>query len=176
MNDADRLARIRDTPWISELLARLFDFDIARSVAGPLHDVQLPGGEPLEMIAGDAGGGAFLRTDTGAVVYAGSEGEGGLVAYTLRDAMALIVGLPSLHDALAKPLDEELLTWILEADLFIRDDWPELDEQRARLREALDLPRAEQLLEQLHEAAADEAYRPHSVYGPYEPMLASLRG
>lgn len=51
------------------------------------------------------------------------------------------------------------------------DSDPSLDEARARVREALDLPPADDLLAALHSAAADDAYRPISEHGRYEPML-----
>ncbi|MDI1465898.1 hypothetical protein QEZ54_33485 [Catellatospora sp. KI3] len=171
----DVLARIEATPWLAELLARRFDFDLART--DPAEPVHLAGGEPLTPIAGDASGGTFLRTPSGAVVYAGSEGEGGLIAHDLRDALALVVGLPSLHDALAVPFGEELLRSLAEADEEIRQDdahdpgGQTLDEARALARQALDLPPADGLLAALHAAAADEAYRPISEHGPYDPML-----
>ncbi|MBV1853119.1 hypothetical protein [Catellatospora tritici] len=170
----DLLARIHATPGLAELLAWRFDFDLTRTDS--VEQVHLAGGEPLTPIAGDASGGTFLLTPSGAVVYAGSEGEGGLVAHSLRDALALRVGLPSLHDALALPLGDELLRSLAEADDFIREDdamdpdGQTLDEARAHARQALDLPHADGLLAALHAAAADEAYRPISEHGPYEPM------
>ncbi|WP_155357319.1 hypothetical protein [Acrocarpospora macrocephala] len=173
----DILAQIRATPWLAELLAR-FEFDLTRD--DPVEQVHLASGEALTPIAGDGAGGTFLLTLSGAVVYAGSEGEGGLIAFDLRDALALVVGLPSLHDALARPLGDELRGWLAKIDegtrrddAFRGPDWLGLDEARARLREALGLPLADGLLAGLHAAAADDAYRPISEDGPYEPMLRS---
>lgn len=179
MRDVDLLKLIQETPWIADLLAR-FDFDLARVVNGPVEPVHLANGEPLEMIAGDASGGAFMLTGTDGemrpVVYVGSEGEGGLIATGLRDALALVVGLSSLHDAVAIPLADNagvlLRTGLAQADDEIRQDWPELDADRARLREALDLPTADSLLESLQAAAADDDYRPVNDNGDeYESML-----
>src|SRR5690348_3800203 len=82
----DLLAQIRATPWLADLLASQFDFDLTRD--DPVEPVHLAGGERLDPIAGDASGGTFLCTPSGAVVYAGSEGEGGLIASNLRDALA----------------------------------------------------------------------------------------
>src|SRR3954452_20953896 len=142
MSDTDLLDLIRDTPSIAELLAQ-FDFDIARTVNGPPEPVHLAGGQPLEMVAGDAAGGAYLLVGTGPerpVLYVGSEGEGGLVAASLRNVLALIASLPSLHDATAQPFGDDggaaLRAWLAECDEEIREDWPELDEDRRRLREA----------------------------------------
>lgn len=110
------------------------------------------------------------------MVYVGSEGEGGLIATSLREALGLVVGLSSLHDAPAKPFGDDgggwLRAWLAEADDEIREDWPELDAERQRLREALDLPTVDGLLEMLHRAAADENYRPINDAGDrYRSML-----
>ncbi|WP_258545197.1 hypothetical protein [Micromonospora provocatoris] len=109
------------------------------------------------------------------VVYVGPEGEGGLVGMSIRDAPALVVGLPSLYDATAKPVGDDgskLREWLAQADHDIRDDWPQLDMERDRLRKALDLPPADELLAALHAAAADERYRLISDAGQrYRSML-----
>jgi len=178
MHMADLLAQIRATPWLADLLTTHFDFDLTQTK--PIEQVHLASGEPLTPIAGDAAGGTYLLTPSGAVVYAGSEGEGGLVALNLRDALALRVGLPSLHDALAGPLGDDLRVWLAEADEEICEDdvlcgpgWMGLDEARARARHALGLPPTDGLLAGLHAAAADDAYRPIGEYGPYRSMLRS---
>jgi hypothetical protein len=170
----DLLAQIMATPWLAALLADRFDFDVTR--LDPVEPVRLADGDPLEPVAGDASGGTFLRTAAGAIVYAGSEGEGGLIASNLRDALALVVGLPSLHDALARPYDDDLRAYLARCDDEIRHDdtlqgRPALDGDRARVRDALDLPPADELLAGLHAAALDETYRPISEHGSYEPML-----
>ena len=170
----DLLAQIRATPWLAALLASRFDFDLTR--VDPVEPVHLASGDALEPIAGDASGGTFLRTPAGAVVYAGSEGVGGLIASNLREALALVVGLPSLHDALARPYDDGLRAYLARCDDEIRRDdealgRPTLDDARARVRDALDLPPAEDVLAGLHAGAVDETYRPISEHGPYDPML-----
>jgi hypothetical protein len=166
-SDASLLGLIRDTPWIAELL-REFDFDLERPL-GPVEEVHLEGGEPLEVFAGDASGGAFMLVgsdDPHPVVYLDSEGSGGLIATGLRDALALVVGLSSIHDATARPVGDELRRWLAKADDEIREDWPDLDADRQRLREALDLPAADdRLLESFHRAAADERFRPINAEG-----------
>ncbi len=165
----DLLAQIEATPWLADLLAVQFDFDLTR--LDPIEQVHLASGDPLTPIAGDAAGGTFFRTPSGAVVYADSEGSGGLIAPNLRDALALVVGLSSLHDAFSRPLDDGLRAWLAQCDDEIRQEDASLDEARARVREALDLPPADDLLAALHAAAADDTYRPISEHGPYEPML-----
>ncbi|MFL6074263.1 MAG: hypothetical protein ACJ73S_12770 [Mycobacteriales bacterium] len=178
MSDTDLLDRIRTTPALAELL-RQFDFDIARVANGPAEPIHLAGGQPLEMVAGDASGGAYMLVGAGddrPVLYASSEGQGGLIATSLRDALTLIAGLPSLHDAMTQPFGDDggaaLRASLAECDEELREDWPELDEDRRRLREGLDLPPVDGLLEALHRAAADEDYRPISDAGDrYESML-----
>ncbi|GAA1829998.1 hypothetical protein GCM10009682_55970 [Luedemannella flava] len=178
INDEKLLARIRSTPWIAELLV-LFDFDIARVADGPVEEVRLETGEPLEMVAGDGTGGAFMLVGSGPtrpVVYVGSEGEGGLIATNFADALALVVGLSNIHDATAMPIGADggaaLRAWLAKTDDELREYWPTLDEDRVRAREVLGLREADgPLLEALHAAAADERYRPISEYGPYESML-----
>lgn len=179
MNDRELLDLIEGTPWIATLLGR-FDFDLYRRDYGPVEPVTLASGEPLEMIAGDGGGGAFLLAGSGPqrpMVYVGSEGEGGLVATRLRDGLALIIGVSSLHDATAFPVDEDggrkLRDWLATADAEIRKDWPELDTARTQLRTALNLRQVDDaLLRSLHEAAADLRYRPFNEEGlPYRSML-----
>ena len=179
MDDDDLLRRIRETRWIADLLVD-FDFDLDRAANGPVEPVHLPDGGALEMIAGDAAGGAFLLAEPvegrRPVVYAGSEGSGGLIAAGLREALALVVGLSSIHDATTVRMDgdegQQLRELLAQADAEIRDDWPNLDADRARLREALDLPEADDLLEPLHTAAANDKYRPVSDRGDtYDSML-----
>jgi hypothetical protein len=171
----DLLETIRATQWLAELLTDQFGFDLTRT--DPMEAVHLPGGGVLTPIAGDDAGGTFLLAAGGAVVYAGAYGEGGLIASTLREALGLIVGLPSLQDALARPLGDGLRSWLEECDEEIRrewaargDGWLPLDEARVRVREALDLPEAAGLVTGLHAAGADEAFRPVSEHGVYRPM------
>ncbi|MGY4643441.1 hypothetical protein [Cellulomonas sp. URHB0016] len=166
----DLLARIRESAALAEQLAVHFDFDVTR--LDPVEDVRLGNGDRLIPIAGDASGGTYLTTPSGAVVYAGSEGEGGLVAHSLRDALALVVGLPSLHDALSRPLDEDLPQWLRSCDDEIREDFPELDATRAEVREALGLPPVDTLVAALHASATDDSFRPISEHGPYDSMVA----
>jgi hypothetical protein len=174
--DIALLDLVRRTGWIADML-REFDFDVDRVTNGPL--VHLADREPLETIATDAAQGAFMlvgSTSPRPVLYVGSEFAGGLIATSLRDALALVVGLPSLHDATAREFGDDggmaLRAWLAECDAEAREDWPNLDADRSRLREALGLPSADGLLEALHTAAADERFRPISVDGTrYNSML-----
>lgn len=84
--------------------------------------------------------------------------------------------MSSLHNAVMWPFGddggERLRSWLSAADNEIRADWPELDQVRAQLAQALDLPSADSLLEAFHTWAADERYRPVTDRGDvYETML-----
>jgi hypothetical protein len=179
MQDGVLLRSIRESPWLAQLLAR-FDFDIEGIEHGPVEPVHLASGEALEMVGRDASGGAFMLAgpdaDQRPVVYIGSEGEGGLIARSVQEAIALIVGLPSLHDATRYPYavdgGRRLRAWIASCDDDVREDWPELDADRARVRDMLDLPASDGLLEAFHAALADDRYRPVSDHGEtYTSML-----
>lgn len=178
---------IANTPWLNAALID-FDFDIERCANGPAEPVHLADGRPLTMFAGDASGGAFLFAgETGEgdedgedrpVVYAGSEGSGGLIAMGAREAVAVVVHLPSLHDALAAPLDDgsRLRDLLERAEREIREHRPDLADVRARVAAALDLPPADGLLERLHAAALDERYVVVSDEGNrYDPLASWLR-
>lgn len=167
------LEQIRQDPRLAEQLAVHFDFDVTS--LDPVEEVWLADGVRLTPIAGDSAGGTFLQTPSGAVVYAGSEGEGGLIAHTLRDALGLVVGLPSLHDALSRPLGDDLTAWLASCDDEIREDFPELDATRTEVREALDLPAVDTLVAALHAAAADVSFRPIGEHGPYDSMATGDR-
>ncbi|WP_117208231.1 hypothetical protein [Allorhizocola rhizosphaerae] len=178
VRDTEILELIHNTPWIAHSLAQ-FDFETARVENGPPEPVRLASGEPMEMVAGDAAGGAFMlvgKADPWPVVYVGSEGEGGLIAHSLRDALALVVGLSSIHDAMCFPAGEaggaRLREWLERADAELRADWSEIDDERARLRAALGLPEPWGLLEGMQAAQSDEAYRPiNEEDEPFESML-----
>jgi hypothetical protein len=167
VTDRRLLDMIHGTPWIADLLT-WFDFEVARAADGPIQPVTLASGEPLEAIAGDGTGGSFLLVGTGdlrPVLYVGSECEGGLVARNLRDALALVVGVSSLHDATTIPAEQndgrDLHAFLGRTDAEIREDHPELDANRDRLRSALGLaPVDGELLRSLQAAAADFRYRP----------------
>ncbi len=111
-------------------------------------------------------------------MYAGSEGSGGLIAMGVREAVAMVVHLPSLHDALAAPLDDgsRLRDRLELAEREIREYRPDVAEVRARVTAALDLPPAAGLLERLHAAAADDRYVVVSDVGNrYDPLAVWLR-
>jgi hypothetical protein len=86
---------IQATPEIDLLLRSSFGFDVHRKHNG--DGLKLASGAPLEGIAGESAGGAYFvcaeRNGRRPVVFASSEGEGGLLADDLTDALEIIIGL-----------------------------------------------------------------------------------
>lgn len=96
MTSSDHLLDlIRTTPEIDLLLRSSFGFDIHRKHNG--DGLRLASGAPLEAIAGEFAGGAYFlcaeRNGRRPVVFASSEGEGGLLADDLADALGIMIGL-----------------------------------------------------------------------------------
>jgi len=185
MGDDELLALIRATPWIRGVLTRC-EFELERAGNGPVEPIRLDDGRPLEMIAGDGTGGAYLLVgapgDVRPVIYAGSEGRGGLLAENLSDALALVVGVPGhVLNAATHGLDDggaALRAYLDRARTDEREFWPEADADRARLRAALGLVELDDdRLAAFHTACADERYRPVSDHGDrYEPLLIPVSG
>lgn len=179
VTDRELLDLIHGTEWIAHSLMVDFDFDLERMTDGWPEAVVLPDEARLTFVAGDSSGGGFAlvgEQDVHPVVYLSSEGEGGMIALGLRDALALVVGLSSIHDATMVPIDEDregLLAWLAKTDEEIREDNPDLDVQRARLVQALGLPDAYDVLPAFHAAARDERFRPWNPIEniPYAPMV-----
>jgi hypothetical protein len=96
MTSSDHLLDlIQNTPEIDLLLRSSFGFDIHRKHYG--EGFRLASGAPLEVIAGESAGGAYFlcaeQNGRRPVVFASSEGEGGLLADDLADALEIIIGL-----------------------------------------------------------------------------------
>ncbi|MEU5894356.1 hypothetical protein ABZ835_47410 [Streptomyces sp. NPDC047461] len=83
------------TPEIDLLLRSSFGFDIHRKHYG--EGFRLASGAPLEVIAGESAGGAYFlcaeQNGRRPVVFASSEGQGGLLADDLAEALEIIIGL-----------------------------------------------------------------------------------
>ncbi|WP_371619921.1 hypothetical protein [Streptomyces sp. NBC_00454] len=96
MTSSDHLLDlIQATPEIDLLLRSSFGFDIHRKHYG--DGFRLASGAPLEVIAGESAGGAYFlcaeQNGRRPVVFASSEGEGGLLADDLAEALEVIIGL-----------------------------------------------------------------------------------
>jgi hypothetical protein len=172
--DTDSLLRnLLRIPEAEEFLAWPGDFEPSRSGHG--ESIHLPSGAPLQAIAGDGGGGTYYQVGRGAsanrpVLYASSEGEGGLIAETLTDALELLIGLPYWQDCLPGrgfPLDG------LEAEY--RKTFPDLDARRDRVAALLGVgrPAAPALVTRLHASVARSVpeYLPRTADGfSYAPL------
>ncbi|WP_028803767.1 hypothetical protein [Streptomyces sp. 142MFCol3.1] len=134
---------IQSMPDIHGLLRGSFEFDIHRRECG--DGLRLATGAPLEPIAGDSTGGAyFLCAEEGgrrAVVFASSEGAGGLIADDLASALEIIIGL-GWQDCLGFSGGGDLDVMQASAQHLekhpARAD-PEIAEERARVAAALSL-------------------------------------
>jgi hypothetical protein len=183
MTDEELLAYIRGSQQMTEDLAWL-GFEPLR--AGDLPEpVTFAGDPPFDVIAGSDTGGYYLLIGEPApqrpVVYVGSEGEGGLLTIGLADTLALLAGVASLHDTLNGSWDPDggasVRAWVATCLAEIAEDevergvTPARAERQARVRDALNLPPADGLLESLHRNMADERYRPISEWGPLDSML-----
>jgi hypothetical protein len=157
MRDAELLRKIHETEWIAESFAMVrFDID-----NGPVEPVHLPGGKALEQVERDASGGVFMLVgplaDLRPILHIGFAGEAGLIGTSLSDALALIVGLPSLHDAARYDYGDPRLA---DCDSEFRTDWALPDEDRTRLWAALNLAVIGPLLDHFCAGLRDDRYLP----------------
>lgn len=150
------LAVLRQNPDLARLAAGSFDFDLDRAEHG--EEVRLASGAPLTAVAGDDTGGTYFTCADGAVLYASSEGEAGLIGASVDEALEVLFGLPGWHDYTDLDLaaeDEVLEAVFNRTEDEIRDSYgPELDADRSMLLSGLglrQLPRRE-LLHRLQES------------------------
>ncbi|CAM5530196.1 hypothetical protein [Streptomyces coeruleorubidus] len=134
---------IQNTSDIRGLLRASFGFDIGRKQCG--DGLRLASGAPLEAIAGDFAGGAFfLCAEEGGrrpVVFANSEGEGGLLADNLAGALEIIIGL-AWQDCLSFSRGGDVKVMQISArhlERYLARDNPNIAEERARVAAALSL-------------------------------------
>ncbi|MFJ2598926.1 hypothetical protein [Streptomyces erythrochromogenes] len=150
------LAVLRRNPDLVTLAAGSFDFDLDR--AEHVEEVRLASGAPLRAVAGDDTGGTYFICADGAVLYASSEGEAGLIGAGMDEALEILFGLPGWHDYTELDLaaDDEALEAVFDRiEDEIRGSYgPELDADRSMLLSGLglrELPRRE-LLHRLQES------------------------
>ncbi|WP_045305373.1 hypothetical protein [Saccharothrix sp. ST-888] len=150
------LQLLRRRPDLAELAAYPFNVDIARDEHG--EAVRLASGTALEAVAGDDTGGTFFLCEGGEVLYAGSEGEAGLIADSVDEALEVLIGLPGWHDYTGLDPhadDNTLAAAAAETEDDLREYYgPDLDADRSALLTALglrELPQA-QLIRRLHRA------------------------
>lgn len=168
MTSSDHLLNlIQDNPEIDALLRSSFGFDISRKRSG--DDLRLASGAPLTAIAGEFAGGTYFlcsgEDGRQPVVFASSEGEGGLIADDLAGALEIIIGL-QWQDCLSFSGGGDVEVMHVSAQHLERRlarSNPGIDEQRARAAAALSLrvvPVAE-LVIRLQDAASRT--EPHYV-------------
>ncbi|MFE4206676.1 hypothetical protein ACFRSX_29570 [Streptomyces goshikiensis] len=135
------LAVLRRNPDLVRVAAGSFGFDLDR--AEHVEEVRLASGALLRAVAGDDTGGTYFVCADGAVLYASSEGEAGLIGASMDEALEILFGLPGWHDYTELDLaaDEEVLEAVFNrTEDEIRDSYgPELDADRSMLLSGLGL-------------------------------------
>lgn len=161
MTSSDHLLDlIRNTPEVDLLLRSSFGFDIHRKHYG--EGLRLASGAAMEVIAGESAGGAYFlcaeQDGRRPVVYASSEGEGGLLADDLGEALEIVLGL-EWHDCLtfSGGGDAEVMQVSARRLARSRDKHnPDIDHEAARVAAALSLRTVPvtDLVVRLHAAAS----------------------
>lgn len=186
---ADLLRRIRENTDLAAFLAEFPEFDINRHE--PRDEPRLTSGTPLHAIAGDFTGGMFYlcgdEPPTQPVLYASSEGEAGVIAPSLPDALDILIGLPYWRDCLTYSADGDLDTMQSAAALLQQDlsqDRPEADAAQAHAAELIGSARRTitELVQRLHAAVSgagpefvftDATGEYGGLFGPFEPSRNS---
>lgn len=161
MSTSERLLElIRTDPEVDLLLRAGFGFDIHRTYYG--EGMGLASGEEVEVIAGEGAGGAYFlgaeRDGRRPVVYASSEGEGGLLAEDLGEALEIMIGL-EWQDCLRFSGGGDLTVMQASAQRLVeyrhKHD-PDVDAKAAQVAEALSLRvrPVPELVARLHAAAS----------------------
>ncbi|GAA1253575.1 hypothetical protein GCM10009665_50270 [Kitasatospora nipponensis] len=149
------LQLLRERPDLAELAAYPFNFDIARDEH--CEAVRLASGAGLAAVAGDDTGGTFFVCAGGEVLYAGSEGEAGLIADGVDEALEVLIGLPGWRDYTGLDPhadDATLAAAAADTEDELREYDPDLDDYRTALLAALGLREIlqPQLIRRLHQA------------------------
>ena len=163
-SDDELLQLVRHDLSLAKLLWEVCEFDLTRGDHG--ESVRLSSGQALEGVAGDFTGGTFFlcgeRRSVRPVLYASSEGQAGLIGYSLAEALEVMIGLPSWWDCLKFSGGGDLASMQCAAEHLQRDelgDQPELGAKRVILATALslDLATVPLLLARLRDAVAGTA-------------------
>ncbi|MBP2402158.1 hypothetical protein [Streptomyces syringium] len=184
-DSTDLLQQISEDRELAVLLADVFEFDIRRKVDG--ESTRLASGLPLEGIAGDFTGGMFYLCGTPdlcrPVLYASSEGDAGIIATDLSEALALVAGFPYWRDCLKYSAGGDLSA-MESATAFLCHDMmencPTIGAEQYRVAAALGLPLEPPLVlvARLHAAVKsagpdfafiDETGEYGSLFGPFPP-------
>ncbi|MEU9738874.1 hypothetical protein AB0E12_06740 [Micromonospora chersina] len=163
-SDDELLELVRHDLSLAELLWEVCEFDLTRGDHG--ETVRLSSGQALEGIAGDFTGGTFFLCgecrSVRPVLYASSEGQAGLIGYSLAEALEVMIGLPSWWDCLKFSGGGDLVSMQSAAEHLQRDelrDQPEVGAKRVQLATALslDLATVPLLVARLRDAVAGTA-------------------
>lgn len=182
---SDLLSVVRRDERLSALLATIFEFDTSRGDEGV--DAELSSSLPLARLAGDFTGGTFFwcgRSDEERpVLYASSEGQAGLIADTLGEALELVIGLPYWRDCLKYSGSGNLEIMTTAAAYLQRDLVDQIPDIALRQSEAanvlsLEVAPANVLLARLHAAVSrsvpdyvltDETGEYEGLFGAFQP-------
>ncbi|WP_405590044.1 hypothetical protein [Streptomyces sp. NBC_01190] len=184
-DSTDLLRRINEDRELAELLANGFEFDVRRKPGD--ESAKLASSLPLEGIAGDFTGGMFYLCGTVGimrpVLYASSEGEAGVIATDLNEALALVVGFPYWRDCLKYSAGGDLAVMQSATHFLCRDllaNQPGIASEQSRVAEALGLAIEPPLVltTRLHAAVksagpdfsfADDTGDYGGLFGPFSP-------
>ncbi|WP_150130476.1 hypothetical protein [Streptomyces sp. 150FB] len=181
----DLLQRVNEDRELAVLLADAFEFDVRRKAGS--ESPRLVSGLPLEGIAGDFTGGTFYLCGTVSsprpVLYASSEGDAGIIATGLSQALALIVGFPYWRDSLEYSAGGDLGAMESATAFLLRDmmaNRPAMEAEQSWVADSLCMPIETPLVlvARLHEAVKnagsgftfiDETGEYGNLFGPFSP-------
>ncbi|UPK36379.1 hypothetical protein IVB18_03065 [Bradyrhizobium sp. 186] len=116
----------------------------------------IDGIEKPRQIASDGSGGAFVLLPSQDVLYVSSEGRAGIIAGSFEAFVQLVVACPYWLDVLKFSAGGDLAEMRRAADALetTLDDEDDINEAREAIRDALDLPEADDLVGALYDAVA----------------------
>jgi hypothetical protein len=157
------LDRLRADPQLAALLDGFpLEFDLTR--LDHVEPVRMASGLDLEATAGTGSGGTFFLVGDAEterpVLYADSEGQAGLIAADLAEALTLELVLPYWGDSLSSSAGgdlETMLRYAPDLERSAHDDDPDLAAARNEAARALEfdpLPPLEAVVRKLHAAVS----------------------
>ncbi|WP_157528956.1 hypothetical protein [Nocardia sp. NRRL S-836] len=182
--DPDNLKSILDEQTgIAELLAEAFEFDVSRG--GDPGDFEISSGVEMRKLAGDFSGGTFLACgpvwSDCPVLYVSSEGQAGMIARNIKDALEILILLPCWHDCLSFSRGGNMETMKVTAayslrDLNARNPGVEDAQIRAVRAFSLNMPEVTSLVARLHAAVSSTwpGYVISDVDGEYESLFGQF--
>jgi hypothetical protein len=145
---------------VCELLARAFDFAVSIERDAKTW-FAVDGAERIDVIARDGSGGVYVTfPQSPHVIYAASDGEAGVIAANVEEAVALVTTYPYWRDLLHSSGNGSIgkmrraarrLEAAAQGDL---EDQEDLDQLRITIRSALGLAESKDLITALHQCAA----------------------